>query len=84
MNRFLHSLVLTLRRTPLIPFTNSGCSAFAFGPYTCIKHASYPIASTLTCTPFLLVGSIHQRSLPAEGLHKYPHPSLGKLCSKLE
>jgi len=60
---------------PVVSSTNSGYCEF--GAYISIKHTlawanstrgSDLSTSTSTCTPFLLVGSIHQQSLPPEGL----------------
>jgi len=52
---------------------DSGYSALEFGSVY-LYRTQGPTTSTSTCTPSLLVGSIHQHSLPAEGLPVLAQP----------
>ena len=70
--RIVGWLVLTFYRASLISFTNPGTIFLSFGSIPVSNTDSGPRTSTSICTRFLLVGSSHQYSLPAEGLQVYP------------
>ena len=68
--RIVDSLVLTLRGTSVISFTNFGYSTLEFGPYACIKHRERPNNFNL-----------NMYTLPSSRIHSFTKFSVCRLSS---